>query len=82
MNRFVIGIGAAISLLIATDLIIHRTDGDSLIVSLTQIEEITFPTVNDTTYLISGDSLSVPLSQIDKITFSNVNDTPPTAETI
>ena len=82
MNRFVIGIGAAISLLIATDLIIHRTDGDSLIVSLTQIEEITFPTVNDTTYLISGDSLSVPLSQIDKITFSNVNDTPPTADTI
>jgi len=82
VNRFVIGIGAAISLLIATDLIIHRTDGDSLIVSLTQIEEITFPTVNDTTYLISGDSLSVPLSQIDKITFSNVNDTPPTADTI
>ena len=82
MNRYSIGLAAIISLLIATDLIIHKTDGDSLIVPLTQIEEITFPTVNDTTYLISGDSLSVPLSQIDKITFSNDNDTPPPADTI
>ena len=72
VNRFVIGIGAAISLLIATDLIIHRTDGDSLIVSLSQIDKITFPTLNDTTYIISGDSFSIPLSRIDKITFSNV----------
>ena len=82
MNRYSIGLAAIISLLIATDLIIHKNDGDSLIVPLSQIEKITFPNVNDTTYLITGDSFSIPLSQIDKITFSNVNDTPPTADTI
>ena len=82
MNRRIIGLAAIISLLIATDLIIHKTDGDSLIVPLSQIEKITFPNVNDTTYLITGDSFSIPLSQIDKITFSNVNNTPPTADTI
>ena len=88
MNRYSIGLAAIISLLIATDLIIHKTDGDSLIVPLSQIDKISFLTISETTsqtgviHKTDGDSLTIPLSQIDKITFSNVNDTPPTADTI
>jgi len=88
MNRYSIGLAANISFLIAGDLIIHKTDRDSLIVPLSQIEKITFSTIIETTSQVGvihktdGDSLTIPLSQIDKITFSTVNDTPPQADTI
>ena len=45
--------------------------------SLSQIDIITFPTLNNTTYIITGDFSSIPLSQIDKITFSAVSGTTP-----
>ena len=40
MNRFITILAIVISLLIATDLIIHKLAGDSLIVPLSQIEKI------------------------------------------
>ena len=49
MNRIFLTLVIILSLLIATDLIIHKTDGDSLTVPLSQIDRITFSTVSDTT---------------------------------
>ena len=78
MNRFITALAVIISFLIATDLfIIHTTDGDSLTLPQSQIERITFSTVDDTAYMTAGDSLTVPLSQIERITFSTVSDTTP-----